>query len=105
MLIDARLDLVRKYRAHPGLWPDGIDSESDPWYRGHEHEWAALLDKPAVDTAVDKSSVDKVSVDKSVDKLGAVDTSDVDRRKAYQREWIREHRARQRSVVLTSSAA
>jgi hypothetical protein len=32
----ARADLVRRYRAQPHLWPDGIDSETDRWYRPEE---------------------------------------------------------------------
>jgi hypothetical protein len=40
----ARRELVRRYRANPRLWPDGIDgvpgSGCEQWYRGHEHEWS-----------------------------------------------------------------
>ena len=38
MLMVARGELVAKYRAHSGSWPDGIDCESDRWYR--PDEWA-----------------------------------------------------------------
>ena len=40
----ARRELVRRYRANPRLWPDGIDgvpgSGCEQWYRGHEHATA-----------------------------------------------------------------
>ncbi len=43
MLERARALLVRKYRAYPQGWPDGIDglpgSGNEQWYRGHEVEW------------------------------------------------------------------
>lgn len=29
----ARGELVREYRAHPGKWPNGIDTKHDRWYR------------------------------------------------------------------------
>lgn len=32
-LLAARGGLVREYRAHPGKWPDGIDTKHDRWYR------------------------------------------------------------------------
>jgi hypothetical protein len=34
----ARGKLVKAYRANPRLWPDGIDSAGDRWYR--EGEWS-----------------------------------------------------------------
>jgi hypothetical protein len=32
----ARGKLVRQYRKSPGIWPDGIDSAGDRWYRPEE---------------------------------------------------------------------
>jgi hypothetical protein len=32
----ARRELVRRYRASPNVWPDGIDSKGDRWYRPEE---------------------------------------------------------------------
>ena len=37
-LWEARADLVRRYRASRGSFPDGIDSHYDRWYR--EGEWS-----------------------------------------------------------------
>ena len=32
----ARSDIVRRYRAHPQSWPDGIDTQYDRWYDPEE---------------------------------------------------------------------
>jgi hypothetical protein len=44
-----RAKMVRKYRASPGIWPDGIDSKHDRWYSAKMHKWtddyiASLID-------------------------------------------------------------
>ena len=47
-LARARAELVRRYRANPRLWPDGIDgrpgSGCQQWYRGHELDWDEATD-------------------------------------------------------------
>ena len=35
-LWEARAELVRKYRARPATFPDGIDTKYDRWYRAEE---------------------------------------------------------------------
>jgi hypothetical protein len=39
-LWEARAGLVAAYRAHPGSWPDGIDSKYDRWYVAGE--WVVI---------------------------------------------------------------
>ena len=34
-----RVRMVQRYLAHPGTWPDGIDSSYGRWYLGHEDYW------------------------------------------------------------------
>ncbi len=112
----ARADLVRKYRANPSVWPDGIESKADRWYSEHLDKWtdayvASLLDKPVsstpvdipplVDTLVDKCPPEDILVDKLVD----MSTAKVVRDTAYWRERKRAQRAKLRGLTPASSAA
>jgi hypothetical protein len=42
-LTSARIDLVRRYLAHPAGWPDGIEwKHGDHWYTKNKAYWDAL---------------------------------------------------------------
>lgn len=58
-LTENRVELVRKYLASPGQWPDGIDWGSH-WYRDNKAYWDALARGESVATPV--ASVASTSV-------------------------------------------
>jgi hypothetical protein len=99
----ARAQLVRRYRAHPQMWPDGIDgmdgSGNEQWYRGHEHEWTeerikAILDGKS-DPLAKGLSVNAEPVNKPTVNVAVVNVPEAVERKdraradmaGYMREW------------------
>jgi hypothetical protein len=94
-LMVARGELVAKYRAHSGSWPDGIDNQYDRWYRPEEwtDEGAFLgaleleSNKPNSNSQFDADS-NKPELKDYRGKDGQADKS------AYQRDLMRWRRAK-----------
>jgi hypothetical protein len=93
-LMVARGELVAKYRAHSGSWPDGIDNQYDRWYRPEEwtDEGAFIGDNKTDDNKADDNSLEPTDDNKPQmanyrGKEGQLDRS------AYQRDLMRWRRA------------
>lgn len=101
-LAQGRLDLVRRYRANPRLWPDGIDAMSpdkgEQWYRGKEAHWdkviaeddakrRALLTDRATEASVNTVRIEPVNTT-------GQDTAPVNKRAEYMRRYMASRRAK-----------
>lgn len=69
--VDAQLEadrgaLVRKYRANPKAWPDGIDDDGDRWYLAEE--WNHLGEYIGEEPCVRPANPDQVPINTPADK-------------------------------------
>ena len=62
----ARIDLVRRYHAHPQGWPDGIDTKYERWYTNNQKHWDDLargvVTEPVVKVVVTKTPAEVAKV-------------------------------------------
>jgi hypothetical protein len=91
-LLVARSAIVRKYRINPKLWPDGIDSKWDRWYRKEDWTDSGEYIGPPNPPKRPDPGVDAPAVDPVTDETRSTEVVDPDRaerRKRQQREWLR----------------
>ena len=109
-----RGELVRKYRANPQVWPDGIDglpgSGNEQWYRGHEAEWlddgtyvgvTPVTESPP--SSVTESPLPKVAADIVASHMGRPKSDDALSSAEKQRRY-RERLAAARAVLTEAES-